>query len=125
MSSENGTTDVSEMRENVDPVQIGVAENVSEMQEYPMEYTEEKPEDIKYRVVMADFGYSNDNDTLCVEYYSNFDDANADYDAMTEDKDFIKHHDQTAVIVMLDKCYRGMSMIFWETIRKAVVYNSE
>lgn len=124
---ENDTgTELSEMRAQVETEQGDIAEGMSEMQDYVMGEAQEQevnPEDAKYRVIMADWG-SSDNRELFIDYFSDYTYAQATFDALCDDTDFIKAHDKKSVAVMLQKSYRGLSQVFWETIRKSTVYDN-
>ena len=131
MPSENRGVDLSALRSSLDAVQSDDAEDLSEMQDPVMEYAssegekeEIRPEDARYRVTVSDYGCV-ENETLAVDYFATYEDAVAMYEAHVIDEDFIKHHDKYDVWVILEKSYRGVSQIFWETIRKTVVYDGD
>ena len=134
MPQEDGRTDLSEMRSPMDTQQDGTAEDVSVLQDYAMgDETDEKdsqygeaevnPEDAKYRVMMADIGCVQ-NETLYLDYFSDYTYANMIFDSICDDTEFVKYHDRNSVEVVLQKAYRGLGQIFWETIRKSVVYDT-
>ena len=131
MPSDDNGTELSEMRASVDPVLGEDAEYLSEVQDTAVEYPSETeikgeihPESANYRVTVADYGCVQ-NDVLAVDYFARYEDAVAMYEAHIEDEEFIRHHDKYDVWVILEKSYRGMSQIFWETIRKSVVYDGD
>lgn len=118
------------MRSQMDPVQVGNAKDLSEMQFEIMGNDEDpqemNPEDVRYRVLMSDLGRSKaEDDLLFLDYFSDYEYANSVFDSIAEDTDFIKHYKRDCVEVLLQRAYRGLGSIFWETIRKTVVYNTE
>ena len=131
MPSNDTGTDVSEMRTQVDSVQVLDAEDVSEMQKSFMEYDEEEPqvrelppERARYRVKVEDYGCVQ-NDVLAVDYFDRFEDAVEMFEARMDDEEFIRHHDRPNAWVVMEKSYRGLSQVFWEVIRKVVIFDPE
>ena len=132
MPKEDTGTDLSEVQSQLDTEQMDYAERMSKMQDAVMghpqneEETEEPevtPEQAYYRVIMADFGCV-ENDTHFIDYFSDYYNANAVFDSLCDDTEFIKYHDKPSVTVELQKAYRGLSQVFWETIRKPIVYDT-
>lgn len=125
MSQEDGETDVPTVQSSVDTVQVDTAWDVSQMQDDTVGYAtqEVKPEDVKYRVMVTDFGCSK-NDMLYVDYFDNYDEAYEVYANLCdgEDGEFIKYHDRKMVLVILSKAYRGFAQIFWEDISQSPLY---
>ena len=122
MPSEDTGTDMSEMRKELDTVQVGASEELSEMQDASVGYAEEDySEDIRYRVTMGDWG-AMENETLYEEYFTDYPSAYATYKAICDDDDFLDHYDRSSVMVILWKAYRGYSQIFWEVIKRSIAY---
>lgn len=123
MSPEDKGTDMSEMRNEMDSVQGTITETMSEMQDEFMGDTPyEEVTEAKYRVTMKDFG-AMDNEVLFVEYYDLYPLALRMFYKLSEDTEFIKHHDRAMVFVDMEKAHRGTSQIFWELIKREVVYD--
>lgn len=118
--------DVPEMPPQVGPQQDDSAEGMPEVQDYTLGYTESseitRPEEVNYRVTMKDFGCV-ENDTLFIEYYRDFYSALGRYDALCDDESFIKHHDKPSVFVDLERAVRGYGQVFWELIKRNIVYD--
>ena len=128
MPQNDRETDLSEMRNGVDPVQSQVPEELSEMQEPFVGYTQKDPEAeaVRYRVMMADHGCSkHSDDLLFLDYFSDYEVATTLFDSLCDDTDFIKHYDSECVEVVLQMAFRGLGQVFWETIRKSVVYDDK
>lgn len=123
MPDKDTGSDVSEMRTQMDAEQDAVAEGMSEMQDYIVGDTAyEEVTEAKYRVMMKDFG-AMENEILFVEYYDTYLDALKSFNILSDDTEFIKHHDRPMVIVDLEKSYKGTSTIFWELIKRSTVYD--
>lgn len=131
MPQKDTGTDMSEMRDEMDTIQGDTSKRMSEMQDEIMGYnpdedeTEEsevRPEQANYRVVMADFG-CDENDSLFIEYYADFQSAVSTFNKITADTEFIKHYDRINVMVKMEKSYRGLSQVFWEMIKQSIVYD--
>lgn len=123
MPDEDTGSDMSEMRTQVDTEQDAVAEGMSEMQDYIVGDTAyEEVTEAKYRVTMKDFG-AMDNEVLFVEYYDLYPSAVNMFYKLSNATEFIKHHDRAMVFVDMEKAHRGTSEIFWELIKREVVYD--
>ena len=123
MPQEDTGTDLSEMRSQVDTEHRDTAEDVSEMQDtFVGDSPYEEVQEARYRVTMKDFGCV-ENDTLFVEYYSSYQSALSTFYSLSDDTDFIRHHDKRTVFVDLEKSYKGISAIFWELIKRNTVYD--
>ena len=123
MPDKDTGSDVSEMRTQMDTEQDAVAEGMSEMQDYIVGDTAyEEVTEAKYRVTMKNFG-ATENGVLFVEYYNTYPSALYRFYSLSDDTEFIKHHDRTMVLVDLEKSYKGTSTIFWELIKRNTVYD--
>ena len=123
MPEEDTGTDVSKVQSQVDTEQMDDAQRMSEMQDTFMgDSPYEEVTEANYRVTMKDFGCV-ENDTLFVEYYSSYQSALSTFYSLSDDTEFIKHHDKRSVFVDLEKSHRGTSEIFWELIKRNVVYD--
>lgn len=122
MSPNDTGTDMSEMRNEMDTIQGEVSEGMPKMQDTFMgESPYEEVTEANYRVTMKDFG--TDEEILFVEYYATYKTALSTFYSLSDDTEFIKHHDRAMVVVDLEKSHRGTSTIFWELIKRNVVYD--
>ena len=123
MPSEDRESDVSEMREEIDSVSGGTSEVLSDVSEYGLEYNAQEipEEEVRYRVRLIDYQQIG-KPVLYLEHFSRFEDADAKYGELCEDKSFIRHH-KDDLIAEMQKAYRGYAEVFWETIQSSVIYD--
>ena len=123
MPEEDTGTDLSKVQSQMDTEQMDDAQRMPEMQDTFMgDSPYEEVTEANYRVMMKDFG-AMENEILFVEYYSTYQTALSTFYSLSDDTEFIKHHDRAMVVVDLEKSHRGTSTIFWELIKRNVVYD--
>ena len=87
MSTEDNGTEMSEMRSSMDTVQSDVADVLSEVQESVVVVPSEAQ--AKYRVIMYPYE-CEETEWLYKEYFQDIYTARSMYDALCDDRDFVK-----------------------------------